>query len=251
MNKRKFKAIICDIDGTLILNNKDALPSKKVIEAIKKANKLIHIGIASSRPLFEAQRIIDVLGLSGLCVLWGGSQIYDSFKKRVVWERPINKSSIKPLRDALMKSTAPVFIPLEVKNDNISLDELRDEKVLQVWVHGIELKELYELEKALAKIKNVCAHRLPSWEEGLTDLTITHRNASKEHGIHQLIKSLGLAKEEIIAVGDGMNDLPLFKACGFKVAMGNANPELKMLADYVAPSVEDDGIVNVIEKFIL
>jgi hydroxymethylpyrimidine pyrophosphatase-like HAD family hydrolase len=69
---RKYKAMICDIDGTLILNRRDALPSKKVIQAIKKANKLIHIGVASSRPLFEAQRIIDVFELSGLCVLWGG-----------------------------------------------------------------------------------------------------------------------------------------------------------------------------------
>lgn len=66
-----------------------------------------------------------------------------------------------------------------------------------------------------------------------------------------MIKTLGVKKKDIIAVGDGMNDLPLFKACGFKVAMGNANPELKALADYVAPNVEDDGIVDVIEKFIL
>jgi hydroxymethylpyrimidine pyrophosphatase-like HAD family hydrolase len=181
----------------------------------------------------------------------GGSQIYDSFKKRVVWEKPISKSGVKQVCDILKKSAAPVFIPIELKNGNISLDELRDEKVLQFWVHGIEMKELHELQTALAKIKCICAHRLPSWKEGLTDLTITHKNGSKEHGIKQLIKTLGFAKEEIIAVGDGMNDLPLFKACGFRVAMGNANPELKAIADYVAPNVEDDGIVDVIEKFIL
>jgi hydroxymethylpyrimidine pyrophosphatase-like HAD family hydrolase len=55
----------------------------------------------------------------------------------------------------------------------------------------------------------------------------------------------------MIGVGDGHNDLPLFEACGFRVAMGNADEELKKLADYIAPSVEDDGIVDVIEKFIL
>lgn len=159
---KKYKAIICDIDGTLILNKRDALPAKKVVEAIKKANKLIHIGVASSRPLFEAQRIIDVLDLSGLCVLSGGSQIYDSFKKRVVWEKPISRFCVKRVADVLKRSTAPVFIPIELKNGNISLAELRDEKVLQFWVHGTEIKELYELERALSKIKNVCAHRFPS-----------------------------------------------------------------------------------------
>jgi hypothetical protein len=40
-------------------------------------------------------------------------------------------------------------------------------------------------------------------------------------------------------------------ACGLKVAMGNAVPELKAIADYIAPSVTDDGMATVIEKFIL
>ncbi|MGA2967666.1 MAG: HAD-IIB family hydrolase [Candidatus Levyibacteriota bacterium] len=250
-SKRKFKAIICDIDGTLILNKRDALPSKKVIKAIKKANKFIHVGVATSRPLFAAQRVIEVLELSGLCILYGGSQIYDSLKKSVVWEKPISKSCVKQVSNILKKSTAPVFIPNELKKENILLVDANDDRVLQFWVHGIEIEELHELEKALAKIKDICAHRIPSWKKGLTDLTITHKNASKTHGIHQLIRSLGLKKKDIIAIGDGMNDIPLFKACGFKVAMGNASPELKAIADYVAPPVEKDGIVDVIEKFIL
>jgi 5-amino-6-(5-phospho-D-ribitylamino)uracil phosphatase len=250
-SKRKFKAIICDIDGTLILNKRGALPSKKVIKAIKKANKIIHVGIASSRPPFDAKEIIETLELSGLCVLYGGSQIYDSFNKSVVWEKTISASTAKQISKVLKTSTASVFIPVEPKKNYILLEDFKDEKVFTVWVHGIEIKELHRLEKSLAKIKNICAHKLPSWKEGLTDLAINHKNASKEHGIRKLIKTLGLTKKDVIAVGDGMNDLPLFKACGFKVAMGNANPELKMLADYIAPSVQDDGIVDVIEKFIL
>jgi hydroxymethylpyrimidine pyrophosphatase-like HAD family hydrolase len=55
----------------------------------------------------------------------------------------------------------------------------------------------------------------------------------------------------MIGVGDGYNDFPLLEACGLKVAMGNALEDLKGIADYIAPSVDEDGVANVIEKFIL
>ena len=55
----------------------------------------------------------------------------------------------------------------------------------------------------------------------------------------------------MIAIGDGPNDFPMLMAAGFKVAMGNASDDLKAIADYIAPTVEKDGVVDVIEKFIL
>ena len=52
-------------------------------------------------------------------------------------------------------------------------------------------------------------------------------------------------------MGDGYNDFPLLMASGLKIAMGNAVPELKEIADFVAPTVEEDGVAVIIEKFIL
>ena len=54
-----------------------------------------------------------------------------------------------------------------------------------------------------------------------------------------------------MAIGDGHNDIPLLEAAGFKVAMGNAPDEVKAVADYVAPSLQDDGVAEAIERFIL
>ena len=50
-------------------------------------------------------------------------------------------------------------------------------------------------------------------------------------------------------MGDGYNDFSLLMACGLKVAMGNAVEELKSIADYIAPTVENDGLSNVIAKY--
>lgn len=62
---------------------------------------------------------------------------------------------------------------------------------------------------------------------------------------------MNLNNSEIIGVGDGYNDLPMLKVCGLKIAMGNAVPELKLIANYIAPNVEKEGVINIIEKFIL
>jgi 5-amino-6-(5-phospho-D-ribitylamino)uracil phosphatase len=247
--KRKFKAIICDVDGTLILNQKDALPTKKTIKFIKLAAEKIRFGIATSRPLYHVDHIIQLLNLSCPCVVCGGCQIYDPTKNKVVWKKCIDSDSIKYLKQISKIVNGEVILALE--NKDIFINELMKEDVFQFWFHGIPLEDTYKLERKLLKLARLSVHRIPSWKTGMTDFTITHKNASKEHAIKQIIRRLGIPKDQIIAVGDGANDLPLFKACGFRVAMGNVVPELKAVADYVAPSVEEDGIVDVINRFVL
>ena len=55
----------------------------------------------------------------------------------------------------------------------------------------------------------------------------------------------------MIAAGDSYNDLPMLKACGLRIVMGNAPDALKAIADYVAPSVDDDGLATAIEDFVM
>ena len=103
----------------------------------------------------------------------------------------------------------------------------------------------------LAQISTIALHKVPSWTPTKWGINITNSEVSKQHAIIEVAKILGIETHEIIGIGDGYNDFPLLMACGLKVAMGNAVPELKAIADYIAPSVEDDGVADVIEKFIL
>ena len=64
------------------------------------------------------------------------------------------------------------------------------------------------------------------------------------------VKYWNLKDEEILAIGDQNNDIALLEAGGIKVAMGNATKELKSIADYITNSVENDGFVKAIEKFV-
>ena len=60
----------------------------------------------------------------------------------------------------------------------------------------------------------------------------------------------GISQEETLTIGDHNNDIDLLKAGGVKVAMGNGTDELKAIADYVTDSVDNNGFVKAIEKFV-
>jgi len=73
---------------------------------------------------------------------------------------------------------------------------------------------------------------------------ISERDTTKGSAIELLLAHLGIDASDAIAVGDSWNDVEMFQVCGVAVAMGNAQPELKELADFVTTDVLDDGIAN-------
>ena len=66
-----------------------------------------------------------------------------------------------------------------------------------------------------------------------------------------LLQKLGISRKELIACGDGFNDLSMIQYAGLGVAMHNAQPLVKEVADYIAPSNDDDGVAHVVERFLL
>jgi hydroxymethylpyrimidine pyrophosphatase-like HAD family hydrolase len=80
---------------------------------------------------------------------------------------------------------------------------------------------------------------------------VTSSDATKANALNWIIKYLNIPRESVIGIGDSYNDKEFLEACGLKVAMGNSVPEIKALADYVAPNYQDDGVADVIEKYIL
>lgn len=73
---------------------------------------------------------------------------------------------------------------------------------------------------------------------------ISERETTKGSAIELLLAHLGIDAADAIAVGDSWNDIEMFEVCGVAVAMGNARPELKALADFVTTDVLDDGVAN-------
>lgn len=246
----KYKALICDVDGTLVPNKKGSTVSSKVKEAIAKANTRIHIGLATTRPIFLLSDIVKDLALSGPSVISGGAEIVDLSHNKVLRRHLILEDDLKFLIQTLTEKNLPL------KLDNGQKQEIYDknksyEVTIKAFTLALDEEVADKLLQALADRSNLAKFKIPSWTQGKYDVFITHSSATKQHGILEVAELLGISTHEIIGVGDGHNDFPLLMACGFKVAMGNAVEDLKAIADYIAPSVENDGVADVIEKYIL
>ncbi len=80
---------------------------------------------------------------------------------------------------------------------------------------------------------------------------VTHPEANKGTVLDYLARTLEIAHDEIVTVGDGSNDVAMFRKCGFAIAMGNADDEVKAEADVVTDSNEANGFAKAVERFIL
>ena len=86
---------------------------------------------------------------------------------------------------------------------------------------------------------------------GTAELAVMNPLCSKASGVALLAQHLDIAMEEVMAIGDNFNDVEMLEYAGIGVAMGNAPAEVKAVASWVAPNVEQDGVAAAIKEFIL
>ena len=89
--------------------------------------------------------------------------------------------------------------------------------------------------------------RITRWGEEVVDLIAGE--AGKEQGIRAIYTAMGITADEVMAFGDGENDISMLELAGIGVAMGNAIEEVKATADYVTDDIEQDGIYNALAYF--
>lgn len=245
----KYKALFLDLDGTTVPLG-STMPSPRVESAILQADKRVRVCLATGRIIKNALPIITRLQLTGLCVISNGIQIYDPQKKKIIEEVPINQALVPELYEVLKQFN------VEIRQFDGTIDVPYNGEAVTTPIHSLYLPAIPNVTAdqvihALKNYKNINIHKMIEKADGRVGVEICHVNASKLHGIYRVAQILKLTTHEIIGVGDGYNDFPLLMACGLKIAMGNAVPELKAIADFIAPPVEEDGVAAVIEKFIL
>ena len=245
----KYKAIMLDLDDTTVPHGKLSAPSPRVLRAIAKAKQKIHVCIATGRPLDITLPLIDHMSLSGPCIVNHGTVIYDPVKKKVIREVFLQSASIPAIYEVCKKYN--MFVLAFDGEKDAEYTGGSEDKLISMYIPQIVPSEIDAMMDAFAHVPHITAHKLTGWDKNYMRIEVTHAEASKQHGILEVSRMLGLKTEEIIGVGDGYNDFSLLMACGLKIAMGNAVPELKAIADFIAPTVDEDGVAVVIEKFIL
>ncbi len=248
----KYKAIILDVDGTLVTYDYNALPSQKVQEFINKALEHVAVCIATGRSFAFVEPILHSLGITyGLAIVNNGAQVIDIETKKSYYNQPLQSTDIQTIISILAEEKISFFMNAG-KEDFRYQGNYLPPAVFNIYSRDLfSQKKIRRVIKKLRKYPKISILETTHSEPGLGGFVITHALATKQQGIWEAAKLLDLKPDEMVGVGDGYNDFPLLRACGLKVAMGNANDDLKEIADYVAPSVENDGVAHVIEKYIL
>ena len=255
---KNIKAVFFDIDDTLRLKDEQYMPeSVKEVFARLKEKDLI-TGIASGRAYPAIVQEVRDLGANYYVTLNG--QYVQTPKEEEIYSNPIAFDVIeKTVEWAKKEGVELVFIAshasritkwdsyaqeclVVVFGDKLEEDPefYKSHRIYQILTIGDDKKELalpFEIAKSV---------RLVKWHPYSND--VIPINGSKANGIEQVMQTLGLSAENVLVFGDELNDREMFRYAEIAVAMGNANEEVKVLADLVTKSVREDGILYALES---
>ena len=276
MNKKsklrmKYKMIVLDLDGTLTNNKKEITPRTK--EALMKAQaKGVKIVLASGRPTYGIMPLAEELELKkncGFILAFNGGKIIDCSDCRTIFEQKLDETLVPLLYHVAKEAGMQILtyqgegIAATDKNDKYVQEEARINKMpveeyddfLQQLVYPVnkclivgDPDPLHQLE---IKLKKELEGRMDVYRSADYFLECVPLGIDKARSLDRLITTLGITKEEVIACGDGYNDLSMINFSGLGVAMSNAADDIKAQSDYVTLSNEEDGIAHVVDKFIL
>lgn len=272
-----YKVVMIDLDGTLLDDNKNV--SSKNIEMINKVyrEKNILFVITTGKSIYDIKYIIDAIGeaINKYIIASNGAIIKDNVKNEYIVKNYLTDDEVKNILDECKKYDLKSLIQTEygmVVEDKLSAevenaiyaDDLK-QYIFDNNVSNIALitpngtKENLELLKR--KINNnfttlesteVCNYTHNNNGKTYTTkyIDVMKKGSTKANAIKILIDYLNISKEEVIAIGDGGNDIPMFEMAGYKVAMENASEKLKEKADYVTSSNNEDGVAKALEHIL-
>lgn len=248
----EYKLLITDLDGTLTPNlgmpPREFMPSSYLVKSIQKAQKLIKISLCTGRDKETVLKVVNRLGLIAPQVIEGGAKIINS-KGKELWAKYINEDSTLKMMKILEEANTPFSVIVNSTELFNELPKNNFDKISAILWYDLNQEQVKDLKKKLSSCKNIVIS--VNLDKFGNTVYITHKQGTKAYGVRKLMKILRVKKEKTIGVGDGNNDFQLLLNCGLKVAMGNAVEELKNIADYIAPSVDNDGVVDIIRKFVI
>lgn len=260
-----YKLIATDLDGTLLGSDDSVSPRTREALAAATAAGAAHI-VVTGRAVPWTRHILDDLGYRGLAVCGQGAQVYDAGEHRLLTAVTLDRQLAAV---ALAKIEAEVG-PLHLAASRAGLDgeilvgtgyalhgslpttPLTD--VSDLW--AAPLNKIYIQHPTLTSDELTEASRQAAGGfvtvamagEGIVELLPL--GLTKATGLSLAARRLGVKRTDTIAFGDMPNDIPMFTWATHGVAMANAHPDLKAIADEVTSSNEDDGIAEVLERLL-
>jgi hypothetical protein len=267
----KYKLLVVDIDGTLL--GRDGSISVDNREALAKVRDLgIAVSLSTGRAVQACLPIINQLSLDGYHIFFDGALVSNLGEE--VYSKPLDKGVVKEAVEFVQRndiylelySTTHYFIEwenwaTEIHRQYFKL-EPRVVDFTDLWDReriikgGLITRSAEEMAKARSfrlqfdRSLHFSIARTPAFP-GVEFTNVLAPEVSKGKALEALASHLGVSLGEVMAVGDGTNDIPLLSLAGLAIAMGNAPGEVKAVAHYVTLDVDRNGLAAAIKKFLL
>jgi len=260
-----IKMVVTDIDGTIYS------PEQGINESVKNCIKNlvdnnIHVAIATGRTFGSAKCVADTIGIQCplICYQGGLVQSYDGEILDVKYLNPdIARKIITECRQRNIHLNVYVEDKLYVEDDNQYIkDYIGDKGIDYFKVDSFDELDFSKLNKLLAInydadfIDNLILEFQKKYPELYIVKSykyfceIANKQATKGNAIKFLAQKYGFTENEVMAIGDQNNDIEMVETAGIGVAMGNGTNEIKAKANYITDTVQNDGFVKAVNKFV-
>ncbi|MFF9818683.1 Cof-type HAD-IIB family hydrolase [Streptomyces sp. NPDC014006] len=258
-----YRLVATDLDGTLLRN--DQTVSERTLRALATAAAAgaRHL-VVTGRPAAACKQYLAALGYRGLAVCGQGAQLYDAGADRLLSSASLDldvaRRVVERVEAALGELelgvvTAPPLSRFKVtprfgERVRHGWDVTTDRGLL--WTDPIDKLVLHHTsvpeDEVEAVTRELCGAEVTVVHSVQGMVEVLPPGTTKAAGVERAARLLGCDAAETIAFGDMPNDIPLLAWAGHGVAVGNAHPALRAMADEIAPGNEEDGVAVVLER---
>ncbi|MCA5013588.1 MULTISPECIES: Cof-type HAD-IIB family hydrolase [unclassified Enterococcus] len=267
-----IKLVAIDLDGTLLDSKKEISSRNKAVLTQAKAAG-VKIVLCTGRPLAAIEGYLETLDLrdnGDYSITFNGGLVQKNDTGEIIEKNPM------PLEDihVLHGLAETLNVPLDILSDGIVLQlpvskeytslysqlnnlltfepvELVDLTAERIYNKAVVAIDEDYLDEQIKKIPSEFYDKYEVIKTRSNLLEFMPKGITKAYGISLLAKDLAIKQEEIMTIGDEENDLPMIEYAGLGVAMENAVPRVKELADVITDTNDNDGVAKAVEKFVL
>lgn len=263
----QYRVIALDLDGTLTNNQKEVTAATKeaLDNAMEQGARLV---LASGRPVYGIVPVAKSLALDtkgGYILAYNGGQIIDCKTNEVLYSQYLPSDVIPLLYDyakskghallgykdneIITESPDDIYVreesrinKMNVRKVDVLTDEL-DAKPTKLLMTG----DPKDMLKAEEELREAVKDRIDVYRSAPFFMELVPKGIDKAKSLTRLLSLLNLTPKDMMAFGDGYNDLIMLRLAGMGVAMANAAPEVRAEADFVTLSNEEDGVAHALK----
>lgn len=260
--------VALDLDGTLLRSDKRI--SLRVANAVRLAKERgVHVVLATARPPRTTRGIHRALGLDAVQINYNGALILDSRAGRTLLHQPVPARLVEKVVRFVRRIDPRIAVSVEILDkwyaDHIGgtlpeparaefnphfvgpMEAFWHKPATKVMLHGSpdslgRAKAALDAKFGSKLAVNICDSNL---------VQIVHPEVDKAFALRHVAAHYGIARQNILAIGDALNDVGMIRWAGLGVAMSNGWPQVQAFAKAVVASNDRDGVAEAMERFVL